>query len=179
MANDLHTILTINLEKPGFTLASAISDRDAHGQFFIAEEYLTAVELMTETCGEEIRLLRPRYMLLCQALELCLKAFLLNRGVDAKTLNKPPMNHDLRLLLDACQERLGSGKPFIAPKHQNMIRELAPAASMFYFRYGHKQPATVLEVASIYVPLMSDALDATHGLFDVVRREVLTIRGAS
>jgi len=173
MANDIRAILSLDLSKPGTTLASAITDRDAMGQFLLAEDYLTAAHIMAEGCDHESRLLQPRYMLLCQGLELCLKAFLLDNNVPPSQLTRPPLNHDLATLLDRCLEYVASNEPFIGLEHQAIIRDLAPASSMFYFRYGHPEPASLFNVSSIHVPLMRDALEAGRALCSVVRHRVL------
>lgn len=174
MSGEFLPILTIDATKTGTTLASAIHDRDAFGQFLIGEEYLTAAQVMVDATEDEVRLIRPKFMLLCQGVELCLKSFLLSKGVPASDLNRKPLNHDLERLLARCLEVVSNDEVFIGPEHQATIRGLAPAAAMFYFRYGHREPASLYDVATVHVPLMRDAMDATCALFDVVRVRALT-----
>ncbi|KQO89182.1 hypothetical protein ASF36_23760 [Methylobacterium sp. Leaf90] len=173
MAKDLHTILSVDASKRGITLASAINDRDAFGQLAMAEEYLVAAHVMADACDDEVRLIRPKYMLLCQSLELGLKSLLLGIGVSANDLNRKPLNHDLKLLVEKSADLLGPSEPFIGPEHQETIRDLAPAGAMFYFRYGHRDPGTFSALTSVRVPPFKDALEAARALLHVVRSKTL------
>jgi hypothetical protein len=60
----------------------------------------------------------PRYFLLCHAIELALKAFLILRGVSSGTLKSPTFRHNLKqLLAEAVNYGLRQAAPYNAEFH--------------------------------------------------------------
>ena len=147
------------------TLGTAIDDRSALGQVLMAEEFLVAAHVLMRDPDEESRLIRAKLMLIGQCIELCLKAFLLNKGHSRDGLRKSPYNHDLKALLETCE---GYEDFYLAPEHRVMIRDIAPPMSAFFFRYGNREPGTFDNVAVTWVPRPQNAIEAACALFSSV-----------
>ncbi|CAO4171652.1 hypothetical protein [Methylorubrum populi] len=128
---------------------------------------------MAEACPNDVRLILPKYMLVRRSLDLGLKSLLLGIGVPANDLNRKPLNHDLKLLIEKCADVLGPSEAFIGHEHQETIWDLAPPGAMFYFRYGYRDPGTFSALSLVRVPPFDDALEAARALLPVVRSKTI------
>jgi hypothetical protein len=104
----------------------------------------------------------PRYFLLCHAVELALKAYLLSRGASWKEVTTRDIRHNFNKLLD---EAVNKGLP-LAPETQGRIRNLAETHSEFSHRYPKKEDGT------LEVPVIAQSIRAAHELITAVHDEV-------
>jgi hypothetical protein len=128
----------------------------------MAVGYLTDAEAYTKAAVELNRLDRkgmtsPTYFLLCHAMELLFKAYILASGGDAKGLRKQAVQHNLSELHKRAQQlNLPTDD-----KAEAVVKMLAPYHQNHSFRYrdpGYKTfPATevVLEVLHSLTPPIS------------------------
>jgi len=165
MNGAIKTLLTVDISRPGVTLGTAIDDRSALGQVSMAEEFIVAASILMRDPDEESRLIRAKLMLIGQSIELCLKAFLLNKGHSREGLRKPPYNYDLKALLEACE---GYDDFILAVEHRATIRDIAPPMSAFFFRYGNGEAESFDNLAVTWVPRPQSAFDAACALFSSV-----------
>ena len=85
----------------------------------------------------------PRYLMLCHAVELLLKAFLLHRGTKLEELKKYPIRHSLVELMRWAQDQ---GLKLDAEVTRD-IELLSEAHEAFWHRYPRKEakPVYVIE----------------------------------
>ena len=126
---------------------------------YIAVGYLTDAEAYTKAASElneldQVGLTSPTYFLLCHALELLFKAYILAGGGEAKELKNIDVRHNLSALhLRAKQLQLPSDE-----KTEAVVEMLTPYHKNHSFRYrdpGYKTfPAieVVLEVLHALTP---------------------------
>ena len=171
-SDPVNQLLTVDASRPGIKFGTALDDRGAFGQLFLAEEYLVAAQEITPPRDdlEALRLLRPRFMLLTHSIELSLKAFLLAVGVDRRELTRRPLNHDLAALLD----RAGSFVQFVRyPGHEITIRELAPWAAEFFFRYGNSADTASERLKLVRIPPVEDTMAAARWFYRLAQNQIL------
>ena len=67
-----------------------------------AEAYVECAQLLDKVQGGAPKFHSPTYFLLCQSIDLTLKAYLAASGVSAKTLRDQRMRHNIELLFPVC-----------------------------------------------------------------------------
>jgi hypothetical protein len=90
----------------------------------------------------------PRYFLLCHAIELALKAFLILRGVSSGTLKSPTFRHNLKQLL---AEAVNYGLP-LGVLARSELEHLDEAHGKFWPRYprAHAKPVFIIDPFVLY-----------------------------
>jgi hypothetical protein len=94
-----------------------------------AQSYVKAARVLGREYPEQM--LRPRYFLLCHALELALKSFLAAHGVDNKALKK--ISHNLNAAYN--QAKVKSGFPASDKLLQRLVDLMSPEHEGYWFRY--------------------------------------------
>jgi hypothetical protein len=120
----------------------------AHNYLGDAEAYLAAARRLDEHAGQ----FSPKYFLLCHAIELALKAYILARGGTEKETKK--IRHDL---IAAWFRAVDLGiQPTNAELHGIVLR-VAPPHADYSFRYG-KRWTHILPRAEVFDAAVSDLI---------------------
>jgi hypothetical protein len=90
----------------------------------------------------------PRYFLLCHAIELALKAFLISRGISSRMLKSAAFRHNLKQLLS---EAVNLGLP-LGLLARTELEHLDNAHAEFWPRYPrpHAKPVFVIDPFAPY-----------------------------
>ncbi|WP_414474311.1 hypothetical protein [Microvirga sp. M2] len=94
-----------------------------------ARSYAQAARVLGREYPDQM--LRPRYFLLCHALELALKSFLAAHGADNKALRQ--ISHDLSAAYD--QAKVKPGFPISDKLLQTLVELMSPEHEGYWFRY--------------------------------------------
>ena len=122
-----------------------------------AEEFYGAYKQLR--AGYNITTSWPRYLLLCQAVELGLKAFLARFGVPEGELRKPPFGHKIeQLIAEALERGLNIGT-----RAESEIKLLHRAHARHWARYPRPpqesgEPVFVIEDFEPYVRELLEAV---------------------
>jgi hypothetical protein len=137
-----------------------------------ARAYVEAARTLHDVHGDTPRFFSPTYFLLCQAMELGLKAQLSAAGVSKRKLRKR-IGHDIELAYRYAR-RFFRFTPADA-RFSHLVRWLAAYHRDHSFRYrktGFRRLPAALEAAEI--------ISATvNGIEPYVRRQFLKLRGQS
>jgi hypothetical protein len=101
----------------------------------------------------------PRYFLLCQSIELALKAYLVGHGTPASVLAKYPIGHRLQILMTGA---INAGL-VIGPKARGEIEALDAAHAEHWARYpnphaGGTKPVFIIDQFEPHVAELFDAV---------------------
>jgi len=97
----------------------------------------------------------PRYFLLCHAIELALKAFLISRGVSTGKLISPAFRHNLKQLL----AEAGNHGLTLGILARSELEHLDEAHAKFWARYPRTDAGAVF-VIDPFVPYADELLRA-------------------
>ncbi|MGJ5155397.1 hypothetical protein [Bradyrhizobium sp. HKCCYLR1023] len=130
----------------------------------LAEEFLKAFRDLPREGPSGIPVSWPRYFMLCHAIELALKAFLLARGRTVPELRSRPFGHDISALMT---EAIGLGLS-IGPLARSEIDRLSKAHEEFWHRYPRQagDPVFVID-------------DFEHYFVELLTAVTLAIRGGN
>jgi len=106
----------------------------AFGLWRYASEFLAAANLVKREHGEK-KFSAVAHYLICHSIELSLKAFLRARMVATKQLSRPPLGHDLRMLLDEARKRRLDRVVSLTPDEIAIVDDLAKHHVVHRFRY--------------------------------------------
>jgi hypothetical protein len=95
----------------------------------------------------------PRYFLLCHAIELALKAYLLFHGATADEIKNPSLRHNLKELLE---QAIQKGLP-IGPCTRSELELLHDAHTKYWPRYP-KQDANLVFILDPFEPYAVELL---------------------
>ena len=136
-----------------------------------AEAYVECAQLLDKVQGGAPKFHSPTYFLLCQSIELTLKAYLAASGVSAKTLRDQRMRHNIELLFRYARRCFGLAPT--DPRFPPLVRWLSPHHLDHSFRY--RKGAGFLEL-----PVVSESANIIiHTVAEIelhVRREFLKTR---
>lgn len=101
----------------------------------------------------------PRYLMLCHAVELALKAYLLQHGATPKDLKAKALRHSINELLT----RATNKGLLLSPAVQTEIRLLHEAHEKFWHRYPkeNSKPVYIIEQFESPTRQLLDAVTAT------------------
>jgi hypothetical protein len=123
-----------------------------------AESYAQCARFLDGARNAVPRFQMPTYFLLCQSIELMLKAYLAASGVSAKTLRDHRMRHNMELLFRYARRYFG-----LAPtdaRFPDLVRWLSPLHLDHFFRYpkgsGLLQLPVVSESANIIIHTVAE-----------------------
>ena len=81
-----------------------------------AEAYVECAQLLDKVQGGAPKFHSPTYFLLCQSIELTLKAYLAASGVSAKRLRDQRMRHNIELLFRYARRCFGLAPPILVSR---------------------------------------------------------------